>query len=509
MVLILLLLITSCLFDMSAFNCLHPRFITDSRGQQKFVRCGHCVACENIKAFSYTNQCKLESQSHKYTLFVTLTYSNENLPLVKPVPLNGYIYYTPVSPRLHAHYVRSGRPFFAVSSEKYLPMNRISAYNLKFSLPEHLTGLIPVLDKVDVQKFLKRLRYYLTKETDEKIRYYAVGEYGPVHFRPHYHLLLWYDEAQTARVMGEAILKAWNFGRVDYQISKGNTASYVASYANSISARSRLHGVKYLRPFVLHSSRLFGSFYQDAEEALFETTFETLNGRCLADNGRNQPITPPFSFEDRYFGRCINYDQKSHHERLVCFTFATEAYREFGEKTVAELADLIWSNEDSRCHYLMQCFTFNGKFRLQTVQSVLYRSRRFLKMCDIYHVTPDAYVSLIERYWQDKDYFNLYNQLSEQQQYTAELGTDFLPYLLCYYDVFPAFSDAVEFCPPYFPRPILDYLSSIGLEPQWFVDNVFNKTDNPLYKEFASRHLKLSCDRVKHKRLNDLNNIFL
>lgn len=50
---------------------------------------------------------------------------------------------------------------------------------------------IPVLDKRDVQLFLKRLRKACS-ELDKalKIRYYVVGEYGENTERPHYHMLL-------------------------------------------------------------------------------------------------------------------------------------------------------------------------------------------------------------------------------------------------------------------------------------------------------------------------------
>jgi hypothetical protein len=55
------------------------------------------------------------------------------------------------------------------------------------------------LDKKDLQKFFKRLR----KLTDEKIKYYAVGEYGTQTMRPHYHIILFNSSP-------EIIQRAWN-----------------------------------------------------------------------------------------------------------------------------------------------------------------------------------------------------------------------------------------------------------------------------------------------------------
>ena len=97
-------------------------------------------------------------------------------------------------------------------------------------------NLIPFLNYVDVQNYIKRLRKHLSRYTDEKISFYAVGEYGPVHFRPHFHLLLFFNSKKIADVLRECHSKSWKLGRSDIQRSNGGCSSYVASYVNSLAS---------------------------------------------------------------------------------------------------------------------------------------------------------------------------------------------------------------------------------------------------------------------------------
>lgn len=489
---------------MGAFNCLHPRSIVTIRGEVIKVRCGHCEACTNMSSLTYTTQCELESQSHRYCMFVTLTYDNQNVPLVRPVYRKSVLSFLPASPRLHAHFATCDRPSFAIAPAVHLDRTTLGMYFSKFALPEYLDGLIPVLDKVDVQHFLKRLRYRIYKTTNEKIRYFACGEYGPVHFRPHYHLQLWFDNPETLAYMGKAISSSWKFGRVDYSLSKGSTSSYVAAYSNSVSSRSRLHGVKYLRPFVLHSTRLFGSIYKSASTALLETTYDELARTSYNRRGRLRTLPPLLAFENQFFGRCVNYDTQNHQQRLVCYCYARKVFAEYGRLSVSKLATLIYNDEDSPCHQLLASLTYDGGFKESTISSVIYRSMRFLRYCDLFNVSEDYMLRFIEKYWRDKDLALLHKQLSEQEEYSAQFGKEWLPYLLSYYGVDPQRTDK----PVEYSKPVLDYIASIGLEPQFFTDDCCPVSDNVSYQNFKLLHTKLSRDRVKHKKLNDLNNIF-
>lgn len=61
------------------------------------------------------------------------------------------------------------------------------------------------LCKRDLQLYLKRLR---KKDASAKIRYYAVGEYGSISARPHYHILLFNSCVENIR-------SAWNDAKGD------------------------------------------------------------------------------------------------------------------------------------------------------------------------------------------------------------------------------------------------------------------------------------------------------
>lgn len=92
------------------------------------------------------------------------------------------------------------------------------------------------LDPRHVQLFLKRLR---NEYNDRKIRYYAVGEYGDISERPHYHLALFNFPACPGHIRGvnnnscdvcDRLARCWGMGHILLGELNEKTAAYIGGY---------------------------------------------------------------------------------------------------------------------------------------------------------------------------------------------------------------------------------------------------------------------------------------
>jgi hypothetical protein len=264
-------------------HCQHRSFITNKyNGARIAVDCGQCDYCIHKKAQKASMRVKTAGSSFKYSYFVTLTYDNEHVPLMACKVLHSdyddalgisgdihfgheYHKYIPVSEyqcdddsmlrHIFFEQVQGTVPFdreikeyAPVKDNWFLSMAAIRSFIYKTQSVDKTDypaseqygrdNLIPFLNYVDVQNYIKRLRKYLYKQLGsyETLHFYAVGEYGPVHFRPHYHILLFTNSEEVSKVLRYCHDKSWKFGRSDFQIARGGSSSYVASYVNSLSS---------------------------------------------------------------------------------------------------------------------------------------------------------------------------------------------------------------------------------------------------------------------------------
>lgn len=140
------------------------------------VACGRCVGCRLEYSRQWAVRCTHEAQMHAYNSFITLTYDEQHLP----------------------------------------NDNSIS--------------------KRELQTFFKRLR----KLSNEKLRYFACGEYGERNNRPHYHAIifgygfpdrtLWSLRDGVALYRSSMLERAWKKGFSTVGEATFESAAYVARY---------------------------------------------------------------------------------------------------------------------------------------------------------------------------------------------------------------------------------------------------------------------------------------
>lgn len=330
-------------------HCQHRSFITNKyTGARIAVDCGQCDYCIHKRAKKASMRVKTAGSAFKYSYFVTLTYDNAHLPLMHckvlhsdyedAIGISGDIHfgdehhqYIPVSEyqcddnsmlrHIFFSQVQGTVPFdreikeyTPVKDNWFLSMDAIRSFisktqsvdNTPYPVAEQygLDNLIPFLNYVDVQNYIKRLRKHLfqTLGSYETLHFYAVGEYGPVHFRPHYHLLLFTNSNEVSKVLRYCHDKSWKLGRSDFQRSAGGAGSYVASYVNSLCSAPLLYrSCRAFRPRSRASVGFFekGCDYVESEDsyAQIEQKIDSVvNGRIYNFNGVSVRSTPPMSY---------------------------------------------------------------------------------------------------------------------------------------------------------------------------------------------------------------------
>jgi hypothetical protein len=121
---------------------------------------------------------------------------------------------------------------------------------LTYENPPITSKKLMTLQKDDVQKFMKRLRKH---EKDNKIRYYAVGEYGSKTDRPHYHIILFNAKAEN-------VAKAWKKGHIHLDEVNPQTVNYTLKYISKEGKIPKWEGDDRIPEFQLMSKGLGANY---------------------------------------------------------------------------------------------------------------------------------------------------------------------------------------------------------------------------------------------------------
>lgn len=334
-------MITKELQNKLVTRCQHPRTVVNKYTHEPVVvSCGHCPSCILRRSGIQTNLLTTYSAQFRYVYFVTLTYAPQFLPTLEVSVVETCtddIADVPCVPNIDD--LDAGDPntylfgFRSVSRSSSVRLKSSTVERtfkdpeIKFTYPMKSKDLLSILGKInhnvpnripyicnrDLDLFLKRLRSYYP---DEKLRYYAVSEYGPTSFRPHWHLLLFSNSERFSKTVLENVSKAWSYGRCDASLSRGFAAPYVASYVNSFVALPDFYTQmsKVVRPKSFHSigfteSNLFPRKVRIAE--IDEVADKCLNGVRVERDGYFRTIKPTWPYLLRLFPRFSDVIRKS------------------------------------------------------------------------------------------------------------------------------------------------------------------------------------------------------
>lgn len=157
------------------------------------IPCGRCIGCRLDYSRQWADRCMLEMKSHESSYFVTITYDDINLPI---------------------------NSFLIEDTGE--------------------CGNMATLVKRDFQLFMKRLRKAYALKYDNKLRYFAAGEYGNLSLRPHYHAiifglklddLVFYKNHNGFNLYNSPFLDdCWKKGYIVVAKANWETCAYTARY---------------------------------------------------------------------------------------------------------------------------------------------------------------------------------------------------------------------------------------------------------------------------------------
>lgn len=468
--------------EFNPISCLHPRTVYNKyTGQLVSVPCGKCSACLIRRSSLWTARLREESACHPYTMFVTLTYDDSHLPLVSLDSL----------------------------ADSFFTDNFNKAVSDSFDFINYHRQLIPCLSVRDLQLFFKRLRskisYYHGTQTT--LRYFVAGEYGPTTFRPHYHMLLWFDNPNLVQSIKNYIYEAWKSFTCHKSLSSflrrnkcvfvhGSAESYVAGYLNCFTYLPEILKQKPFRPFHLQSSNPpIGAI-----RILKESLEQLLSGNVTTVSLRRQSsgdvveLSLWRGLENRFFPKCIGFSRSTPFDRrtlykisLLCPTVgSTKDYKSFEKWFLPQ-----WFSSDYPFTLVRKLCgdSSHDDFPSKECRNSLHRlyniSRQVVALSSILNISVESYVARIETYYIRKDYVGLVSQLKFQEKLSisplSSLKLAYYPFMvdLQFYDNGRNLSSSSWY----------SLVHQFGLDDKDFVNFFYNKS--PVFE-----NRKSFCDRI-------------
>lgn len=470
-------------------SCLSPKRIYNKYTDETlYVPCRKCFRCRDTYSSTWARRIENECKQHRYSLFVTLTYDNDHLPLFQPLVMEDG-----TSDVWYSNRICDSGKFLPSSLCRSLPPQKMED-TVCFAYP----------CKKDIQDWFKRLRsaidYQLNKnkQNDFRIRYFICSEFGPRTFRPHYHAILWYDSPELQQHISRLIRETWQNGNTVISLVNNSASQYVAKYVNGDTRLPSFLRTEFTSTFHLASKHPYIGYCPSDEEALRENVLNGTYGQNQLNkvNGALEFVPTSRNLENRLLPKCRGYRKISHFERVRIYAVAYD-YKQRGLDFKSLLP-----------------FEFHGS----TYPSVdIHASLVCLDWCERYSMTPEIFVSLLEDYYSRKELYLLRTQYEYQEAYINMLNMPL--HHLVDFDL-QLFSYLPRTKSMFNSSPWRDVMLTYGLHdfmlytPDGYLNgdiiSMLGQKNSQFYLDNIARYTKIHNDSLKNKELNELlnSNIF-
>lgn len=246
-------------------KCITPYEVKGKYDKKHLVPCSKCPSCIRRRASSWTFRLMQEEKRSTSAKFVTLTYNTDKVP-ISP---NGFM----------------------------------------------------TLKKSDLQNFFKRLR----KTSNEKIKYYAVGEYGENKERPHYHFIIF--NAKEIDIYNAWILDSQKIGEIHFGTVNEASIGYTLKYMDKEKKIPKHQRDDRQKEFAIMSKGLGENYLTDN---MVNWHKNDIDNRMYVNIEQNKKIAMP-----RYYKQRIYTDE----QRKKIAWFNQEKYEQQEEKLKLELGE--------------------------------------------------------------------------------------------------------------------------------------------------------------------------
>lgn len=304
-------------------KCMSPVKLRSHDGTFSYYPCGHCLNCLSSRQASWARKLNFELNSpNVFALFITLTYSNDHLPLLHYDKDNSIVNFS------RTKFSRNGsfsRVFEAPSFEERVPDYSLYFKGSPLCFPHFVadrrgdslvfddsnTFAIPYLP--DIQDFIKRLRTNIDRtnilqDEDTSFKYFICSEYGPKTFRPHYHGILFFRSSRVAQYAHRRlIIKSWGKCKNDKNQSshiskwinrKKGISAYVSKYVTCFADLPYVLRTPFTRPFYTFSksSPIGSEFLSINDSKKLVSEGDIISHTSFYDKNKRQfvPIDSPY-----------------------------------------------------------------------------------------------------------------------------------------------------------------------------------------------------------------------